>query len=73
MTKHRRKDSAKGSKPGAEEEPNGSFQLTERERDEVEENLPPRVQVLHEAIRVEGTTELGRSIAALSWSSLAAG
>lgn len=53
--------------------PEGSFHLTERERDEVEENLPPRVQVLHEAIRVEGKSELGRGVAALSWSSMAAG
>ncbi|HET6587238.1 MAG TPA: formate/nitrite transporter family protein [Oleiagrimonas sp.] len=53
--------------------PEGSFHLTEREREEVEENLPPRVQVLHEAIRVEGKAELGRSVAALSWSSVAAG
>ncbi len=53
--------------------PVGSFRLTERERDAVEEKLPPRVQVLHEAIRIEGVAELERSIAALGWSSLAAG
>jgi len=53
--------------------PEGSFHLTESERDTVEENLPPRVQVLHEAIRVEAKAELGRTVAALSWSSVAAG
>lgn len=55
------------------EPPEGSFRLTEHERDMVEETLPPRVQVLHEAIRIEGNSELERSVAALSWSSLAAG
>lgn len=59
--------------PADDDGPEGSFGLTERERDEVEENAPPRVQVLHETIRVEGKAELGRSAAALGWSSLAAG
>ncbi|HEX7382582.1 MAG TPA: formate/nitrite transporter family protein [Nevskiaceae bacterium] len=53
--------------------PDGGFRLTERERSEVEATLPPRVQVLHEAIRVEGATELARRVPALAWSSLAAG
>ncbi|HET7268452.1 MAG TPA: formate/nitrite transporter family protein [Oleiagrimonas sp.] len=53
--------------------PEGSFHLSEREREEVEQNLPPRVQVLHEAIRVEGRAELARGAGALAWSSVAAG
>lgn len=53
--------------------PDGSFGLTKRERDHVDENLPPRVQVLHEAVRIEGKAELERGVAALAWSSLAAG
>ncbi|HEX5489229.1 MAG TPA: formate/nitrite transporter family protein [Rhodanobacteraceae bacterium] len=56
-----------------DDEPEGSFRISARERHDVEGNLPPRVQVLHEAIRVAGKTELARSAAALSWSSLAAG
>jgi formate/nitrite transporter FocA (FNT family) len=73
MANDPRKDFAHEDTPAGDDEPDGSFRLTERERDEVAENLPPRVQVLHEAIRVEGKAELGRSVAALSWSSLAAG
>jgi formate/nitrite transporter FocA (FNT family) len=47
--------------------------LSGKEVDDVEDNLPPRVQVLHETIRVQGETELSRSAAALAWSALAAG
>ena len=50
-----------------------SFALSLEEKRDVEENLPPRVQVLHETIRLQGKDELERTIAALGWSSLAAG
>ena len=68
-----RKRSPVDHQPADSDEPEGSFRISEREREEVEEILPPRVQVLHEAIRIEGNTELARSVAALSLSSLAAG
>lgn len=73
MANDPRKRHPTDSEPTGDDEPEGSFRLSERERDEVQETLPPRVQVLHEAIRVEGNAELARSVAALSWSSLAAG
>ncbi len=50
-----------------------AFELSEQERDEVEDKLPPRVQVLHETIRVQGKAELKRTAPALAWSALAAG
>lgn len=50
-----------------------AFELSEQERDEVEDKLPPRVQVLHETIRVQGKAELKRSATALGWSALSAG
>lgn len=67
-TRSRSRD-ASGNNP----EPQGSFRLTDRERGEVEAKTAPRVQVVHETIRTEGTEELSRSVAALSWSSLAGG
>lgn len=73
MTNKPTEDTALHSGSADHQEPDGSFRLTERERGEVAENAPPRVQVLHETIRVEGQGELERSVAALSWSSLAAG
>ncbi len=57
------------SKPPA----GASFDLSPDEETEVEESLPPRVQVLHESIRLQGEDELNRSVAALGWSALAAG
>ena len=68
-----RKRSPVDHQPAGDDEPEGSFRISEREHEEVEGILPPRVQVLHEAIRIEGNTELARSVAALSLSSLAAG
>ena len=47
--------------------------LSESEEREVEQKLPPSVQVLHEAIRIQGEMEMDRSTSALIWSSLAAG
>lgn len=49
------------------------FALSRDERDDVDELAPPRPVVLHETIRREGERELGRSVSALAWSSLAAG
>lgn len=49
------------------------FALSHGEKDDVEENSPPRAAVLHEIIRRSGEVELKRSIAALGWSALAAG
>ena len=47
--------------------------LTEKEKEQVEERKQPRAQVLYEAIRLEGDHELSRPTAALVWSGLAAG
>jgi formate/nitrite transporter FocA (FNT family) len=47
--------------------------LTESEREEVEERKHPRAQVLYETIRLEGEHELERPTSALAWSGLAAG
>lgn len=47
--------------------------LSAAEEAQVEERLPPSVQVLHEAVRIQGELEMSRSIPALAWSSLAAG
>lgn len=49
------------------------FDLSESEKDDVAEKLPPRATVLHETIRVQGEAELARSATALAWSALAAG
>ena len=49
------------------------FALSADEQNVVEENRPPRAAVLHEIIRSDGEQELKRSVAALGWSSLAAG
>jgi len=48
-------------------------QLSAEEEREVARKLPPSVQVLHEAVRIQGELEMDRSVAALAWSSLAAG
>jgi formate/nitrite transporter FocA (FNT family) len=66
MQKNRREDHrASGASDG--------FSLSHKEQGEVEQKRPPRVAVLHETIRLEGEEELGRGIAALGWSALAAG
>jgi len=49
------------------------FALSGPEKDVVEEKRSPRAAVLHEVIRREGEQELSRGVAALGWSSLAAG
>lgn len=47
--------------------------LSRSEEREVAQKLPPSVQVLHEAVRIQGDLEMSRSVSALAWSSLAAG
>jgi formate/nitrite transporter FocA (FNT family) len=47
--------------------------LSASEEREVERKLPTSVQVLHEAVRIQGEMEMDRSVPALAWSSLAAG
>lgn len=49
------------------------FSLSGTEHRDVEKKSPPRAAVLHEVIRRMGHEELTRSIAALAWSSVAAG
>jgi formate-nitrite transporter family protein len=49
------------------------FALSKSEAKEVEQKLPPSVQVLHETIRIQGDLEMSRSTSALAWSALAAG
>nr|WP_179476644.1 formate/nitrite transporter family protein [Rhodanobacter sp. K2T2] len=53
--------------------PSDGFALSGNEQGDVEEKRPPRAAVLHEIIRREGEHELKRGVAALGWSSLAAG
>lgn len=47
--------------------------LSASEEREVEQKLPPTVQVVHEAVRIQGEMEMSRSTSALVWSALAAG
>lgn len=47
--------------------------LSRSEEHEVEQKLPPSVQVLHEVVRIQGELEMDRTVSALAWSSLAAG
>ena len=49
------------------------FALSGNEQGDVEQQRPPRAAVLHEIIRRQGEEELARGVAALAWSSLAAG
>ena len=42
------------------------FALSESEEKEVEQKLPPSVQVLHEAIRIQGDLEMSRSTSAFA-------
>ena len=48
-------------------------ELSSEEKKQASEDAPKRVAVLHETIRLQGEDELGRTIAALWWSALAAG
>ena len=48
-------------------------ELSEDERSEAQRRAPPTPLIVHETVREEGERELGRSVAALSWSALAAG
>lgn len=47
--------------------------LTERERNDVEHRLRPRVPMLYEIVRQEGEAELKRPVSGLWWSGIAAG
>ena len=47
--------------------------LSEREKEEVEQHSSVKVSVVHEAVRRDGELELSRSASALAWSGLAAG
>ena len=48
-------------------------ELTEREKEEAAQRTSVKANVLHEAIRLDGDTELDRSVSALASSGLAAG
>jgi formate/nitrite transporter FocA (FNT family) len=65
----------KGPGSGQSESAGGGdgFALSHEEKVEVEEKRPPRAAVLHEIVRSSGAEELKRTVAALAWSSLAAG
>lgn len=63
----------KASSEIADGKNDAKVELSGKEVDEVEESLPPRAQVLHETIRVQGEAELSRKTAALAWSAFAAG
>lgn len=74
MTDKTQRESGPGEEPEELEPSAGEgFALSHGEKDDVEEKSPPRAAVLHEIIRRAGEVELKRSIAALGWSSLAAG
>src|SRR5581483_3244146 len=49
------------------------LELSEKELEEAEERSAVSAMIVHEAIRLEGEQELGRSSSALFWSGLAAG
>jgi formate/nitrite transporter FocA (FNT family) len=51
----------------------GQPELSEREQEEVEWRGAPRTEVVYEAIREEGESELRRSSSTLAWDGLAAG
>ncbi|MDT5295984.1 MAG: formate-nitrite transporter family protein [Acidobacteriota bacterium] len=56
-----------------EQESAGGPKLSEREQKDVERRSAPRTEVVYEAIREEGETELRRSSSTLAWDGLAAG
>jgi formate-nitrite transporter family protein len=53
--------------------PQAELELSDREEREIIERLRPNAIVIHEAIRIEGESELRRPASALAWSGLAAG
>lgn len=53
--------------------PQAELELSDREEREIIERLRPNAIVIHEAIRIEGESELRRPVSALAWSGLAAG
>lgn len=67
------KSPKKGASDQLEQTAGDGFALSHGEKSDVEEKTPPRAAVLHEVIRRAGEVELKRSVAALGWSSLAAG
>jgi len=67
------KDQQPGQPDDSKTDSGDGFALSGNEQGDVEEKRPPRAAVLHEIIRREGEHELKRGVAALGWSSLAAG
>jgi formate/nitrite transporter FocA (FNT family) len=53
--------------------PQEELDLNEREEQEVFQRIRPNAIVIHEVIRIEGESELRRSVSALAWSGFAAG
>ena len=53
--------------------PQAELELSDREEREITERLRPSAIIIHEAIRIEGESELRRPVSALAWSGLAAG
>jgi formate/nitrite transporter FocA (FNT family) len=51
----------------------GAFTVHVEERRQIEQRTAPTGKVVHEAIRREGESELGRTASSLAWSGLAAG
>src|SRR5205085_4495986 len=51
----------------------GRLELSEQEQKDVERRSAPRTEVVYEAIREEGESELQRSASTLAWDGLAAG
>lgn len=54
-------------------QPQEELNLSEQEEQEIQQRMRARAAILHETIRIEGETELGRKASALAWSGLAAG
>lgn len=59
--------------PESDEESTIVPELTEKQREEVEERSAITALVVHEAVRHDGDEELQRPVSALAWSGLAAG
>ena len=72
MSVHKRKGGERGRAKSDEE---GVIvpELTEKQREEVQERAAITALVVHEAVRRDGDQELQRPISALAWSGLAAG
>lgn len=62
----------RASKP-KELRPQAQLELSDRQGREIIERLRPNMLVIHEAIRIEGKSELRRPVSSLAWSGLAAG